>query len=114
MGAFLVFISLYGVRVGLANASLSLLVYGDVVGRVPDRVRARPRPSASARPRAVGLGPLAAGLLLAAAWPSPPGLVTGRFGMPWAIGVDAVIAAAGALWTLTLQQRTTVPMPGTH
>jgi len=34
--------------------------------------------------------------------------------MPWAIGVGAAIAAAGALWTLTLQQRATVSTPGTH
>jgi predicted MFS family arabinose efflux permease len=168
-GGILAFASLYGVRVGLANASLSLLVYGSVVvacriafARVPDRLP----------PLALGaaaLGAIAAGLLLAAAWPSPPGLilgaavaavgvafstpaffsaifataepsqrgaasgtastaidiglgpgpivfglVAGRFGMPWAIGVGAVIAAAGALWTLTLQQRATVSMPGTH
>ena len=42
------------------------------------------------------------------------GLVAGQFGMPWAIGVGAAIAATGALWTLTLQQRTTVSMPRTH
>src|SRR3954447_22396758 len=69
--------SLYGVRVGLANASLSLLVYGSVVvvcriafARVPDRLP----------PLALGaaaLGAIAAGLLLAAAWPSPPGLILG-------------------------------------
>jgi predicted MFS family arabinose efflux permease len=42
------------------------------------------------------------------------GIVAGQFGMPWAIGVGAAIAAAGALWTLTLQQRATVSIPGTH
>jgi predicted MFS family arabinose efflux permease len=167
-GGFLAFASLYGVHVGLANASLSLLVYGGVVvvcriafARVPDRLP----------PLALGAAALvaiAAGLLLAAAWPSPPGLILGaavaalgvafstpaffaaifataepsqrgaasgtasaaidlglglgpvvlglvaaQIGMPWAIGVGAAIAAAGALWTLTLQQRATVSMPGT-
>jgi len=168
-GGFLAFASLYGVRVGLANASLSLLVYGGVVvvcriafAGVPDRLPQLPLGAAA-------LGAIAAGLLLAAAWPSPPGLilgaavaaigvafstpaffsaifataepsqrgaasgtasaaidiglglgpivfgmVAGQFGMPWAIGVGAAIAAAGALWTLTLQQRTTVSIPGTH
>jgi predicted MFS family arabinose efflux permease len=42
------------------------------------------------------------------------GLVAGQFGIPQAIGVGAAIAATGALWTLTLHQRTTVSMPGTH
>jgi predicted MFS family arabinose efflux permease len=169
MGGFLAFASLYGERVGLANASLSLLVYGGVVvgcrvvfARVPDRLP----------PLALGaaaLGAIAVGLLLAAAWPSPPGLVlgaavtavgvafstpaffsaifataepsqrgaasgtasaaidvglglgpivfglvAGQFGLSWAIGVGAVIAAVGALWTLTLQQRGTVSIPETH
>jgi predicted MFS family arabinose efflux permease len=169
VGGFLAFASLYGVRVGLANPSLPLLVYGGVVvacriafARVPDRLP----------PLALGaaaLGAIAAGLLLAAAWPSPPGLllgaavaavgvafsapaffsaifataepsqrgaasgtasagidiglglgpiiwglVAGEFGLPWAIGVGAAIAAAGALWTLALQQRATVSIPGAH
>ena len=169
MGGFLAFASLYGVRVGLANASLTLLVYGGVVvvcriafARVPDRLP----------PLALGaaaLGGIAAGLVLAAAWQSPAGLilgaavtavgvafstpaffsaifataepsqrgaasgtasaaidiglglgpialglVAGRFGIPWAIGVGAAIAAAGALWTLTLHRRATVSMPGSH
>lgn len=50
----------------------------------------------------LGLGPIIRGLAAA------------QFGMPWAIGVGAAIAATGALWTLTLQQRTTVSMPKTH
>ena len=59
MGGFLAFASLYGVRVGLANASLSLLVYGGAVvvcriafARVPDRLPpspSEPRPSARSR-----------------------------------------------------------------
>jgi predicted MFS family arabinose efflux permease len=169
VGGFLAFASLYGVRVGLGNASLSLLVYGGVIvvcrvafARVPDRLP----------PLALGaaaLGAIAAGLLLAAAWPSPPGLilgaavaavgvafstpaffsaifatadpsergaasgtagaaidiglgfgpiifglVAGQFDMSWAIGVGAGIAAAGALWTLRLQQRATSSVPGTQ
>jgi predicted MFS family arabinose efflux permease len=169
MGGFLAFASLYGVHVGLANASLSLLVYGGVVvvcriafARVPDRLPPLTLGAAA-------LGAIAAGLLLAAAWPSPPGLILGaavaavgvafstpaffsaifataepsqrgaasgtasaaidiglglgpigfglvasRYGMPWAIGFGAAIAAAGALWTLTLQQRATLSMPRTH
>jgi predicted MFS family arabinose efflux permease len=169
MGGFLAFASLYGVRVGLTNASLSLLVYGGVVvvcrivfARIPDRLP----------PLALGavvLGAIAVGLLLAAAWPSPPGLmlgtvvaavgvafstpaffsaifataepsqrgaasgtasaaidiglglgpivfglVAGQFGITWAIGVGAAIAATGALWILTLHQRATVAIPVTH
>jgi predicted MFS family arabinose efflux permease len=169
MGGFLAFASLYGVHVGLANASLSLLVYGGVVvvcriafARVPDRLPPLTLGAAA-------LGAIAAGLLLAAAWPSPPGLILGAavaavgvafstpaffsaifataepsqrgaasgtasaaidiglglgpigfglvaswYGMPWAIGFGAAIAAAGALWTLTLQQRATLSMPRTH
>jgi len=42
------------------------------------------------------------------------GLVAAQFGMPSAIGVGAAMAASGALWTLTLHQRTTMPMPRTH
>jgi predicted MFS family arabinose efflux permease len=168
-GGFLAFASLYGVRVGLASPSLSLLVYGGVVvacriafARVPDRLP----------PLALGaaaLAVIAAGLLLAAVWPSPAGLllgaavtavgvafstpaffsaifataepsqrgaasgtasaaidiglglgpivlglVAGQVGMPGAIGLGAAIAAAGALWTLTLQQRPTVSVPGTR
>jgi predicted MFS family arabinose efflux permease len=40
------------------------------------------------------------------------GLVAAQFGIPWAISLGAAIAAAGALWTLTLQQRATASMPG--
>jgi predicted MFS family arabinose efflux permease len=133
-----------------------------VFARVPDRLP----------PLALGaaaLGAIAAGLLLAAAWPSPPGLilgtvvaavgvafstpaifsamfataapsqrgaasgtasaaidiglglgpivfglVAGQFGITWAIGVGAAIAATGALWILTLHQRATVAIPVTH
>jgi predicted MFS family arabinose efflux permease len=163
MGGFLAFASLYAVRVGVANASLALFVYGGVVvvcriafARVPDRLP----------PLALGaaaLGMIAVGLVVAAAWPSPAGLlvgavitavgvsfstpaffsaifataspsqrgvasgtasaaidlglglgpivlglVAGPFGIQWAFGVGAAVAAAGALWTLLLRRRTTV------
>ena len=77
MGGFLAFASLYAGRVGLANASIALLVYGGVVvvcrvvfARVPDRLP----------PLALGaaaLGTIALGLALAASWPSPAGLLLG-------------------------------------
>jgi predicted MFS family arabinose efflux permease len=77
MGGFLAFASLYAVRVGIANASIALLVYGGVVvvcrvafARVPDRLP----------PLALGgaaLGTIAVGLALAALWPSPAGLLLG-------------------------------------
>ena len=168
-GGFLAFASLYGVRVGLANASLSLLVYGVVVvlcriafARVPDRLPPLTLGAAA-------LAAIAAGLVLAAAWPSPAGLILGaavaavgvafstpaffsaifataepsqrgvasgtasaaidiglgvgpillgvvaaQFGIPWAFGVGAAVAAAGAFWTLALWRRATVSMPGGH
>ena len=64
MGGFLAFASLYGVRVGLANASLSLLVYGGVVvvcriafARVPDRLPPLALGAAALGTIAVGLAP---------------------------------------------------------
>ncbi|RZS66307.1 putative MFS family arabinose efflux permease [Agromyces ramosus] len=86
MGGFLAFASLYAVRVGVANASLVLLVYGGVVvvcrlafARVPDRLP----------PLALGaaaLGTIALGLVLAASWPSPAGLLLGA--VVTAVGVS--------------------------
>lgn len=86
MGGFLAFASLYAVRVGVANASLVLLVYGGVVvvcrlafARVPDRLP----------PLALGaaaLGTIALGLVLAASWPSPTGLLLGA--VVTAVGVS--------------------------
>ena len=77
MGGFLAFASLYAVRVGLANASLALLVYGGTVvvcrvafARVPDRL-----PPLSLG--AAALGMIALGLVVAASWPSPAGLLLG-------------------------------------
>jgi len=166
MSGFLAFASLQGVRVGLANASLALLVYGGVVvvcrivfARVPDRLPSLILGSAA-------LGTIAAGLVLAAAWPSPAGLILGAavaavgvafstpaffsaifataeptqrgaasgtasaaidiglglgpimlgvvadgFGIPWAFGVGAAIAMAGAFWTLALHRRSSVRRP---
>lgn len=166
MGGFLAFASLQGVRVGLANASLALLVYGGVVvvcriafARVPDRLPSLVLGS-------LALGTIAAGLVLAAAWPSPAGLILGAavaavgvafstpaffsaifatagpsqrgaasgtasaaidvglglgpimlgvvaegFGIPWAFGVGAAIAMAGAFWTLALHRRSSTRRP---
>jgi hypothetical protein len=81
--------------------------------RVPDRVRARPRPSASTRPRGSGPRrdrggpPPRCNVALAA---RPDSRRCGRCGR----GGGAAIAATGALWTLVLQQRTTVSMPQTQ
>lgn len=47
----------------------------------------------------LGLGPIALGL------------VAGPFGIPWAFGVGAAIAVAGAVWTLLLQRRTRQRQP---
>lgn len=166
MGGFLAFAALQGVRVGLANASLALLVYGGVVvvcrvafARVPDRLPSLILGS-------MALGTIAAGLVLAAAWPSPAGLILGAavaavgvafstpaffsaifataepsqrgaasgtasaaidiglglgpimlgvvaegFGIPWAFGVGAAIAMAGAFWTLALHRRSSARRP---
>lgn len=77
VGGFLAFASLYAVRVGLGNASLALVVYGGVVvvcriafARVPDRLPSLPLGAAA-------LGTIAAGLVLAAIWVAPAGLVLG-------------------------------------
>jgi predicted MFS family arabinose efflux permease len=49
----------------------------------------------------LGLGPIALGL------------VAESLGIPWAFGIGAAVAGAGALWTLGLRRRTTVSVPGT-
>ncbi len=77
MGGFLAFASIHAVEVGLPNASLPLFTYGGVVvvcriafARLPDRVP----------PLALGaaaLGVLAGGLVIAATWRSPIGLIAG-------------------------------------
>ena len=48
----------------------------------------------------LGLGPIALGL------------VAEGFGIPWAFGVGAAVAGAGAFWTLTLSRRAAVSSPG--
>jgi len=77
MGGFLAFASLYAADVGLGQASVPLFVYGAVVvtcrvafARVPDRLPSLPLASA-------GLAAMGAGLVVAAAWQAPPGLVVG-------------------------------------
>jgi predicted MFS family arabinose efflux permease len=48
----------------------------------------------------LGLGPIGLGLL------------AGPFGIPWALGVAAMIAFAGGIWTLMLSRRARVPQTG--
>jgi len=48
----------------------------------------------------LGLGPIALGL------------VAEGFGIPWAFGVGAAVAGAGAIWTLALSRRAAVSSPG--
>ncbi|MFF2276307.1 MFS transporter [Agromyces sp. NPDC058126] len=77
MGGFLAFASLHSTRVGLENASLALFVYGGVVvvcriafAKVPDRL-----PSLALG--AAALTAIGIGLVIAAIWPAPVGLVIG-------------------------------------
>ena len=49
----------------------------------------------------LGIGPIALGL------------VAESLGIPWAFGIGAAVAGAGALWTLGLRRRTAVSVPGT-
>ncbi|WP_139417142.1 MFS transporter [Agromyces laixinhei] len=164
MGGFLAFASLHAVQVGLETPSLALFSYGGVVvvcrivfARVPDRLP----------PLALGAAALATiglGLVIAASWSSPAGLIAGAAvtavgvafstpaffaaifataspaqrgvasgtasaaidlglgigpimlgfvadaaGIPWAFGVGAAVAVAGAVWTLTLRRSSTSP-----
>ena len=77
IGGFLAFASLYSEEIGMANTSLALLVYGSVVvvcrvvfAKVPDRLPSLPLGVAS-------LVAIATGLLVAAAWQAPVGLLLG-------------------------------------
>lgn len=77
MGGFLAFVALHAEDIGLRHTSLPLVVYGSVVvvgriafARVPDRLPPLMLGGAA-------LGMIAAGLLLAAAWLTPTGLLAG-------------------------------------
>ena len=85
MGGFLAFASLHSEQIGMENSSIALLVYGSVVvvcrvvfAKVPDRLPSLPLGAAS-------LVAIASGLLIAAAWQVPAGLLTGVVVM--AVGV---------------------------
>jgi MFS family permease len=85
MGGFLAFATLYAKDIGMSNASLALLIYGGVVvvsrvvfARVPDRLPSLPL-------GAVSLAAIGTGLLVAATWQTPAGLVLGAVVM--AIGM---------------------------
>ncbi|MHA6508377.1 MFS transporter [Tessaracoccus sp. Y1736] len=84
-GGFMAFASLHSTRVGMANTSAALTIYGLVVvicrltlARVPDRLPALPLGAAS-------LAAIAGGLALIAAWTTPAGLLLGTAVM--AVGV---------------------------
>ena len=86
VGGFLAFASLHSVAVGLADASLALLVYGVVVvacrllfAKVPDRLPSLPLGAAALVVTAVGL-------TLMAIWRTPVGLLVGVFCV--AVGVS--------------------------
>jgi predicted MFS family arabinose efflux permease len=77
MGGFLAFATLHAKDIGMRNPSLALLIYGGIVvlsrvafARVPDRLPSLPL-------GAVSLSALGAGLLVAAIWQAPVGLVLG-------------------------------------
>jgi predicted MFS family arabinose efflux permease len=85
MGGFLAFASLYAADIGMSNASLALLVYGAVVvvsrvvfAKVPDRLPSLPLGAAS-------LVAIGVGLLIAAIWQAPAGLMLG--GVVMAFGI---------------------------
>ena len=77
IGGFLAFASLYSAEVGMANASLVMLVYGSVVvgcrivfAKVPDRLPSLPLGAAS-------LVAIGTGLFVMAIWQAPAGLLLG-------------------------------------
>ena len=85
MGGFLAFATLYAADLGMGNASLALLIYGGTVvvcrvvfARVPDRLPSLPLGATS-------LAAMGTGLLIAATWQAPVGLVLGAVVM--AIGI---------------------------
>jgi MFS family permease len=85
LGGFLAFASLYAEDIGMSNASVVLLIYGGVVvvsrvlfARVPDRLPSLPL-------GAVSLTAIGTGLVIAATWQRPLGLMLGAIVM--ALGV---------------------------
>ncbi|MGI9085877.1 MAG: MFS transporter [Aeromicrobium sp.] len=77
IGGFLAFASLHSEEIGMSNTSLALLVYGSVVvvcrllfAKVPDRLPSLPLGAAS-------LVAIGGGLVMAATWQSPTGLLLG-------------------------------------
>jgi predicted MFS family arabinose efflux permease len=77
IGGFMAFASLHSTEIGMENTSLALLVYGSVVvvcrvvfAKVPDRLPSLPLGGAS-------LVAIAVGLLIAAMWQAPEGLLLG-------------------------------------
>ena len=85
MGGFLAFATLYSQDLGMGNASVTLLIYGGTVvvsrvifARVPDRLPSLPL-------GAMSLTAVGAGLLIAATWRTPEGLILGSVVM--ALGI---------------------------
>ncbi len=86
MGGFLAFASLYSAEVGMTNTSLAMFVYGSVVvvcrvvfAKLPDRLPSLPLASAS-------LVTIGVGLMVAATWQAPVGLMVGV--VVFAVGVS--------------------------
>ena len=85
MGGFLAFASLHSEKIGMEDTSLALLVYGSIVvvcrvlfAKVPDRLPSLPLGAAS-------LVAIGVGLLIAATWQAPAGLILGAVVM--AVGI---------------------------
>ena len=85
MGGFLAFATLYSEDLGMGNASVTLLIYGGTVvvsrvvfARVPDRLPSLPL-------GAMSLAAVGTGLLIAAGWRTPEGLILGSVVM--ALGI---------------------------